>query len=95
MVNSAMVSSSFGIGSKTTHQDHAKINESDLTTRQNSNTSTCREADIACNNIQFMGLTDLSDTTTLILQASLRDSTKKKYNSYHKRWIQYCQDNVY
>ena len=93
MVNSAMVSTGFGFGSKITLQNHTKIDESDITTRQNSNTSTRREANIACNNIQFGGLTDVSDTTNLILQASLRDSTKKKYNSYHKRWIQYCQDN--
>ena len=43
--------------------------------------------------IKFNTMVDVSDTTNSILVASLRESTRKKYNPYQQKWHTYCQEN--
>ena len=55
--------------------------------------SLSRKIDTAHNKIQHYGGLNVSDTTNSILVASLRESTRKKYNPYQQKWHIYCQEN--
>ena len=53
--------------------------------------SLSRKIDTAHNKIQHYG--GLNVNTNSILVASLRESTRKKYNPYQQKWHIYCQEN--
>ena len=93
MVNTALVSTGIGVIKQCSTKDQAKYNKFNIATGQNSCSSLSRKTDALHNKIQHYGGLNVSDTTNSILVASLRESTRKKYNPYQQKWHTYCQEN--
>ena len=93
MVNTALASAGIGAIRQCSTKDQAKSNKFNIATRQSSCSSLSRKIDTAHNKIQHYGGLNVSDTTNSILVASLRESTRKKYNPYQQKWHTYCQEN--
>ena len=93
MVNTTLVSAGTRAVRQSPTKDQARSNKFDIVTGQNSCSSLSRKTDTAHNEIQHYGGLNVSDTTNSILVASLRESTRKKYNPYQQKWHIYCQEN--
>ena len=93
MVNTALASAGIGAIRQCSTKDQAKSNKFNIATGQSSCSSLSRKIDTAHNKIQHYGGLNVSDTTNSILVASLRESTRKKYNPYQQKWHTYCQEN--
>ena len=91
MVNTALVSSGIGVIKQCPTKDQAKYNKLNTATGHNSCSSLSRKIDTAHNKIQHYGGLNVSDITILV--ASLKESTRKKYNPYQQKWHTYCQEN--
>ena len=93
MVHTALVSAGTGAVREGPTKDQARSNKFDIATGQSSCSSLSKKADTVHNKIQHYGGLNVSDTTNSILVASLRESTRKKYNPYQQKWHVYCQEN--
>ena len=93
VVNTALVSAGIGAIKQRSTKDQAKSNKFNIAKWQNSCSSLSRKIDTAQYKIQHYGGLNVSDTTNSILVASLRESTRKKYNPYQQKWHTYCQEN--
>ena len=86
MVKTVLVSPGIGAIKQCSTKDQTKSNKYSCS-------SLSRKIDNAHNKIQHYGGLNVSDTTNSILVASLRESTRKKYNPYQQKWHIYCQEN--
>ena len=93
MVHTALVSAGTEAVREGPTKDQARSNKFDIATGQSSCSSLSKKADTVHNKIQRYGGLNVSDTTNSILVASLRESTRKKYNPYQQKWHVYCQEN--
>ena len=93
VVNRAFVSADIGAIRLSSTKNLAKSNKFDISTGQSSCSSLSRKIDSAHNKVQHYGGLNVSATTNSILAASLRESTREKYNIYLQKWHIYCQEN--
>ena len=93
VINAALVFTGIAAITQRSIKDQNKSNKSNIATGQSSCSSLSRKIDTAHNKIQHYGGLNVSDTTNSILVASLRESTRKKYNPYQQKWHIYCQEN--
>ena len=92
MVNTALVSIGTGATRRSSTKDQAICNKFDIATGQVICLFFSRNIDTAHNKIQHYSGLNVNDTTNSVLVASLRESTRKKYNSYQQKCYIYCQE---
>ena len=92
MVNTDLVSIGTGAIRRSSTKDQAKCNKFDIATGQVICLFFCINIDTAHNKIQHYSELNVNDTANFVLAASLRELTRKKYNSYQQKWHIYCQE---
>ena len=85
MVNTALVSADFGAITQSSTKDQAKSKKFDIATGKSSCSSLSRKIDTENNEVQHYGGLNASNKTNSIFVASLRESTRKKYNQYQHK----------